>query len=90
VHAFKLPHALHIGKPFSRSSGISNTVSNLGFGILLLHLLILLAFSMLILLVVELIEKAPLVQVTFLDFLLFVGLLTNKLLLHNPPQMPSM
>jgi hypothetical protein len=90
VHAFKLPHALHIGKPFSRSSGISNTVSNLGFGILLLHLLILLAFSLLILLVVELIEKAPLVQVTFLDFLLFVGLLTNKLLLHNPPQRPSM
>jgi hypothetical protein len=46
VHAFKLPHVLHIGKPFSESSGISNTHSNLGFGIPFLHRLILLAFPM--------------------------------------------
>jgi hypothetical protein len=78
VHAFKLPHALHIGKSFSGSSGISNTNSNLGFGISLLHRLILLAFPMLILWVVELFEKALLVQVTFFDLLSFVGLLTNK------------
>jgi hypothetical protein len=78
VHSFKLPHALHIGKSFSGSSGISNTNLNLGFGISLLHRLILLAFPMLILWVVELFEKALLVQVTFFDLLSFVGLLTNK------------
>jgi hypothetical protein len=44
VHAFKLPHALHIRHSFSGSSGITNTHSNLGFGTPLLHLLILLAF----------------------------------------------
>jgi hypothetical protein len=32
-----------------------------------------------------LIEKTLLVHVTFLDLLLFVGLLANKSLLHNPP-----
>jgi hypothetical protein len=48
--------------------------------------LILLAFLMLILLVVELAEKALLVHVIFLDLLLLVGLLSIKLLLHNPPQ----
>jgi hypothetical protein len=90
VHAFKLPQALHISKSFSGTSGISNTHSNLGFGIPLLYRLILLAFSMLILRVVELIEKALLVHVTFLDILSFVGLLRNKFLLHNPPQRPSM
>jgi hypothetical protein len=47
--------------------------------------LILLDFSMLILLGVELIENALLVHVTYLDLLLFVGLLANKPLLHNPP-----
>jgi hypothetical protein len=83
------PHALHIGKPFNGFSGISNTQSNLGFVILLLHRLILVAFSMLILQVVELTKKALLVHVTFLDLLLFVGLLITKLLLHNPPQRPS-
>jgi hypothetical protein len=40
---------------------------------------------MLILWVVELIKKAPLVHAIFLDLLLFVSLLTNNLLLHNPP-----
>jgi membrane-bound acyltransferase YfiQ involved in biofilm formation len=75
---------------FSGFSGTSNTHSNLGFVIPLLHLLILLAFSMLILWVVGLIEKALLVDIIFLDLLLFVGLLTNNLLLHNPPQRLSM
>jgi hypothetical protein len=56
----------------------------MGFDILFLHRLILLAFPMLILWDVELIQKALLVHVTFLDLLLFVGLLTNNLLLHNP------
>jgi hypothetical protein len=83
VHAFKVPHALHIGRSFNESLGISNTHSNLGYGIPLLHRLILLAFLMLILQIVELIEKALMVQVTFLDLLSFVGPLTNKLLLHN-------
>jgi hypothetical protein len=41
---------------------------------------------MLIFQIVELFKKALLVHVIFLDLLLFVGLLTNKLLLHNPPQ----
>jgi hypothetical protein len=90
VHTFNLSHALHIGKPFSGSSGISNTHSNLEFGTLLHLHLILLDFLMLILRVVELIKKALLVLVTFLDLLLFVGLLTNKQLLQNPPQRLSM
>jgi hypothetical protein len=90
VHTFKLPHALHIGQPFSGFSGISNTHLNLGFGIPLLHRLILLAVSMLILRVVELIEKALLVYIIFLNLFLFVGLLTNNILLHNPPQRSSM
>jgi hypothetical protein len=34
--------------------------------------------------------KALLVHVIFLDVLLFVGLLANNLLLHNPPQSSSM
>jgi hypothetical protein len=63
VHAFKLPHTLHIGQPFSRFSCISNTHSNLGFGILLLHRLILLAFWMVILRVVGLTEKVLLEHV---------------------------
>jgi hypothetical protein len=90
MHAFKLLHAIHIGKSFSRSSDISNTHSNLGFGIPLLHHFILLGFSILILRVVGLTEKALRVHVIFLDLLLFVGLLTKNLLLHNPPQRPSM
>jgi hypothetical protein len=54
---FKASHTLYIGKPFNRFLGISNTRSNLGFGTPLHHHLILLGFSMLILWVVELIEK---------------------------------
>jgi hypothetical protein len=70
VRAFKLPHAFHIGKLFSRFLGISNPHSNLGFGILLLHRLILLSFFMLILWVVELTEKTLLVHVIFLSSLI--------------------
>jgi hypothetical protein len=90
VHAFRLPHTLHIRQQFSKSSGISNTPLSLRFGILLLLLLILLAFSMLILQVVGLTKRALLVLVIFLDRLLFVGLLENNLLLHSPPLRPSM
>jgi hypothetical protein len=78
------PHTSH-RQAVQRFSGISNTHSNLGFGIPLLYRLILLAFPMLFLRVVELTEKTLLVHVIFLDLLLFVGLLANKLLLHNPP-----
>jgi hypothetical protein len=53
-----LPHTLHIGQQFSESSGISNTHPNSGFGIQLLHRLILLAFPMLTLRVVGLTEKS--------------------------------
>jgi hypothetical protein len=45
------PYAPHIGLPFNESSGISNILLSLGFGILLLRW-ILLAFTMLILRVV--------------------------------------
>jgi hypothetical protein len=89
VRAFRLPHALHIGRQFYESSGISNTPLSLGFGILLLLHLILLAFPMLILWIVGLIEKALLALDIFLDLLLFIGLLTNSLLLHSPPPRPS-
>jgi hypothetical protein len=61
-----------------------------GFGILLLLHLILLAFLMLILWVVGLNERALLVHVIFLDFLLFASLLKNNLQLLNPPQRLSM
>jgi hypothetical protein len=44
------------------------------------------AFPMLNLLVVGLIESALLVHVIFLDLLLFIGLLENNLQLLNPPQ----
>jgi hypothetical protein len=90
MHALKLPHALHIDKSFSGFLGISNTHLNLVFAIPLLNRLILLGFFMLILRVAELIEKSLLVHVTFLDLLLFVGLLANKLLLHNLPQRLTM
>jgi hypothetical protein len=79
VRTFSLPHALHIGWQFSESSGISNTPLSLGFGILLLLCLILLAFLMLILRVVGLTERALLAHVIFLDLLLFAGLLENNL-----------
>jgi hypothetical protein len=71
VHAFKLPHALHIEQSFSGFLGISNTHLNLECGILLLHRLILLAFPMLILRVVGLTKKALLVHVIFLIFSCF-------------------
>jgi hypothetical protein len=81
---------IQIGQQFSESSSISNTRSNLGFGILLLLHLILLVFLMLILWVVGLIERALLVPAIFLDLLLFVGQLANSLLLQNPPLRLSM
>jgi hypothetical protein len=89
VRAFRLPHALHIRRQFCESSSISNTLLSLGFGILLLLHLILLAFPMLILWIVGLTERALLALVIFLDLLLFIGLLTNSLLLHSPPPRPS-
>jgi hypothetical protein len=90
MRAFKLPHGLHIGQQFSRFSGISNTHSSLGFGILLLLHWILLVFLMLILWVVGLIVKALMILAIFLDLLLFVVLLRNNLQLLNPPQKLSM
>jgi hypothetical protein len=44
MHAFSLPHAPHIGRQFSESSGTSNTLLSLVFGILLILRLILLGF----------------------------------------------
>jgi hypothetical protein len=90
VHAFRLSHALNIGQQFSESSGTSNTLLSLRFGILLRLRLILLAFPMLILQVVELTERAFLVLAIFSDHLLFVGLLKIDLQLLNPPQKLSM
>jgi hypothetical protein len=58
----------------------------LGFGILLLLRWILLVFSMLILWVVGLTERALLVPAIFLDSLLFASFLENNLQLLNPPQ----
>jgi hypothetical protein len=85
VCVFRLLHTLHIGHQFSESSGTSNTLLNLGFGILLLLCLILLAFLMLILRVMGLTERALLILVIFLDLLSFAGLLKNSLQLPNPP-----
>jgi hypothetical protein len=90
VRAFRLSHAIHIGRQFSEFSGISNTLLSLGFNILLLLRLILLAFLMLILRVMGLTEIALLGLVIFLDLLSFVGLLENNLQLHSPPPRPSM
>jgi hypothetical protein len=90
VRAFRFSLALQIGQQFSESSGISNTHSNLGFGILLLLHMILLVFLMLILRAVGLTERALLVHVIFLNLILFVGQLANSLLSYSPPQRPSM
>jgi hypothetical protein len=79
VRAFRLPHALHTGRPFNESSGISNILLSLGFGILLLLHWILFTFPMLILWVVGLIERAFLVFVIFLNLLSFASLLKNNL-----------
>jgi hypothetical protein len=89
VYAFRHPHALHIGRQFSEFSSISNTLLSLGFGILLHLRLILLGFLMMISRDVGLTERALLVRVSFSDLLLYVGQLTSSLLLHNPPQRPS-
>jgi hypothetical protein len=90
VHAFRLLHALHIRQQFSEYSGTSNTLLSLGFGILLLLRLILLGFLMLISRGVGLTERTLLVLVIFSDLLLYVGQLASSLLLHSPPQRPSM
>jgi hypothetical protein len=90
VHAFRLPHALHIGQQFSKSLDTSNTLMSLGFGILLLLRLILLVFLMLILRDVGLIERALLVRAIFSYLLLYVGQLASSLLLYSPPQRSSM
>jgi hypothetical protein len=68
----------------------SNTLPSLGFGILLLLHWMLLAFSMLILRVVGLTERALLELVIFLDLLMFAGLFENNLQLHSPPPRLSM
>jgi hypothetical protein len=85
ARTFRLPHALRIARQFSESLGISNTPLNLGFGILLLLRLILLAFPMLSLRVVGLTERALLGLIIFLDLLSFVGIFENNLLLHSLP-----
>jgi hypothetical protein len=85
IHAFRLPHVLHIGQQFSESSGNLNTLLSLGFGILLLFRLILLDFPMLISRGVGLTERALLILTIFSNLLLYVGQLANSLLLHSPP-----
>jgi hypothetical protein len=85
VHAFRLSHAFHIGRQFNEFLGTSDTLLNLKFGILLLFRLILLAFSMLILWVVGVTEKALLILIILWDLLLFAGLFENNIQLHNPP-----
>jgi hypothetical protein len=82
--------ALHIRLPFSESSGIPNILLSLGFDILLLLHLILLAFPMLILRVVGLTKRELLILIIFVDLLLFTGLLKNNFQLLNPPQRLSM
>jgi hypothetical protein len=88
--AFRLPHALHIGRQFSESSGTSNTLLSLRFGILFLLCLILLGLLMLILWGVGLTERALLKLAIFSDLLLYVGRLASSLLLHSSPQRPSL
>jgi hypothetical protein len=81
---------IHIRRQFSEFSGISNTLLSLGFGILSLLRLILLTFSMMILRVVGLTERALLGLIIFLDLLSFAGILESSLLLHSPPPRLSM
>jgi hypothetical protein len=76
---FRASHALHIRRQFNEFSGISNTLLSLGFAILLLLRWILLVFSMLILWVVGLTERALLGLAIFLDLLSFAGLLEKSL-----------
>jgi hypothetical protein len=89
VHTFRPLHTLHIGRQFNEFLGTSNTLLSLRFAILLLLRLILLGFLMLISQGVGLIERALLILAIFLNLLLYVGQLTSSLLLHSPPQMPS-
>jgi hypothetical protein len=90
VRAFRLPHALHIGRQFSEFSGISNTLLSLGFGILLLLRWILLVFPILILGGMGLTERVLLGLAIFLDLLSFAGLLRNRLQFLSPPPRLSM
>jgi hypothetical protein len=90
VRAFRLPHALRIRRQFNEFSGISNTLLSLGFGILPLLHLILLAFLMLILRVLGLTERALLGLVISLVLLSFAALLKSYLLLHSLPLRLSM
>jgi hypothetical protein len=90
VYAFRLPHTFHIGQQFNKFLGISNTLLSLGFGILLHLRLILLGVPMLISRGVGLTKRALLVLVIFSDLLLYFGQLASDLLLHSPPQRPSM
>jgi hypothetical protein len=75
---------------FNESSSTSNRHLNLGFDILLLLCLILLAFPMLILWIVGLTERVLMVLVIFLDLFLFAGLLKNNIYLFNPSHRMSM
>jgi hypothetical protein len=61
---------------------------SLEFGIIHLRL-ILLGFPMLISRGVGLTERALLILIIFSDFLLYVDQLISSLLLHSPPQRPS-
>jgi hypothetical protein len=90
VCAFSGFHMLFTSDDSSTDFQISQTLMSLGFGILLLLRWILLAFSMLILWVVGLIERAPLGLVIFLDLLSFASLFENSLQLHSPPSRSSM
>jgi hypothetical protein len=86
VHAFRLPYALRTVKQFSESSGISNKLFSLGFGILFLLRLILLAFRDADFARSGIDEKTLLVPAIFSDPLLFAGLLGNNIQLLNPPK----
>jgi hypothetical protein len=79
------PRSSH-GRQFNKSSGTSNTLLSLGFGILLLLRLILLGFLMLISRGVRLTKRALLLLAIFSNLLLYVGQLASSLLLHSPPQ----
>jgi hypothetical protein len=79
VHAFRLPHALHIRWQFSEFLVTLNTLLSLRFGFLLLLRLTLLVFLMLILRGVGLTERALLLLAIFLELLLFADLLKNNL-----------
>jgi hypothetical protein len=84
VCVFRLPHTLHIGRQFNKSSGIINTHLSLRFGILLLPLY-LVGFSDADFVGCGIDRKSTSVIYHFLDLLSFTGLLKNNLQLHNPP-----